>query len=135
MQSGEVGKLVRLIRFLAAGLSLIVSTALLAAPAPQSTGAATTNSPAPSASTNDATAIAAPDIASQAEATMSTLENLTASLEIDRTSQTVQGELPALISLVEGKLDDTANDLASHPTLPRLHRLETEWSDFHDELN
>jgi small-conductance mechanosensitive channel len=134
MESDEVCESVRLIRFLAAGLVLFVSTALLAAPAPQSTGAATTNSPALSTSTNDATAIAPPDIASQAEATISTLQNLNASLEIDRTSQTVEGELPALISLVEGKLDDTANDLASHPTLPRLHRLETEWSDFHDEL-
>jgi small-conductance mechanosensitive channel len=94
-----------------------------------------TNAPAPPANTNAAAAIAPADIASQAEAAMTTLQNLDAGLEIDQTSQTVEGELPALISLVDGKLDDTANDLAGHPTLPRLHRLENEWSKFHDDLS
>src|SRR5690349_21213412 len=94
-----------------------------------------TNAPAPPANTNNAAAIAPADIASQVEVTMTTLQNLNAGLEIDQTSQTVEGELPALISLVDSKLDDTASDLAGHPTLPRLHRLEDEWSKFHDELS
>jgi potassium efflux system protein len=96
--------------------------------------ASSTNAPAP-ANTNNASAIAPADIASQAEATMATLENLNASLDIDQTSQTVEGELPALISLVDGKLDDTANDLSGHPTLPRLRRLAGEWNAFHDDLS
>lgn len=97
--------------------------------------APSTNAPAPPATTNNAAAIAPADIASQAEAAMTTLENLNAGLEIDQTSQTVEGELPALISLVDGKLDDTASDLAGHPALPRLRRLETEWNKFHDDLS
>jgi small-conductance mechanosensitive channel len=114
--------------WLALGFAL-VSCALVAAPAPP----ASTNAPPP-ASTN-AVAIAPADIASEAEATMATLENLNASLEIDQTSQTVGGELPSLISLIEGKFDDTANDLSRQPTLQRLHRLEDEWNALHDELN
>lgn len=94
-----------------------------------------TNAPAPPANTNSTAAIAPADIALQAEATMTTLENLNTGLEIDQTSETVEGELAALISLVGSKLDDTANDLAGHPALPRLHRLETEWNAFHDDLS
>jgi small-conductance mechanosensitive channel len=104
----------------------------IGAPAPQ---IAPTNAPAPPATTNNASPIAPADIASQAEAAISMLENLNTSLEIDRTGQTIEGELPALISLVDGKLDDTANDPARRPTLPRLHRLEADWNEFHDELN
>jgi len=66
---------------------------------------------------------------------MDTLENLETTLDEDQTSQTVQGELPALTSLMGGKLDDTTNDLSRHPTLPRLHRLSSEWNEFHDQLN
>src|SRR6266850_1317894 len=100
--------------WLALGFVFFVSCALRAAPAPP----APTNAP-PSPNTNNAAAIAPANIASQAEATMATLENLNASLEIDQTSQTIGGQLPALISLISGKLDDTANDLSRQPTLPR----------------
>src|SRR5262245_41536501 len=84
-------------RWLAAGFVFFVSCALMAAPAvPASTNA-------PPTGTNSVAAIAPAEIASQAEATVGTLENLNASLEIDQTSRTVGGELPALISLIEGK--------------------------------
>src|SRR5262249_48954827 len=69
------------------------------------------------------------------EATMATLENLTAGLEIDQTGRSIGGELPGLISLIEGKFDDTANDLSRQPTLQRLRRLESEWNDLDGELS
>jgi small-conductance mechanosensitive channel len=94
-----------------------------------------TNAPSSPAATNSAAAIAPAEIASQAEAAMATLQNLEASLDVDQTSQTVEGQLPALVSLINDKLDDTTNDLARHPTLPRLHRLSSEWAEFRDELN
>jgi small-conductance mechanosensitive channel len=113
-------------------VTLLFSSALaIGAPALQTPS---TNAPAP-ANTNNAAAIAPADIASQAESAMATLENLNVTLEIDQTSQTVEGELPAIISLVDSKFDDTANDLSGHPALPRLHRLAGEWNDFHDDLN
>jgi potassium efflux system protein len=111
----SVTRLREMHRWLVAGFVLFVSCALRAALAvPASTNA---------------------EIASQAEATVGTLENLNASLEIDQTSRTVGGELPALISLIEGKFDDTANDLSRQPTLQRLHRFGGEWNEFHDELS
>jgi small-conductance mechanosensitive channel len=115
-------------RWLALGF-VFVSWSLMAAPAP----AASTTAP-PSANTNNA-AIAPADIASQAEATVATLENLNAGLEIDQTSRTIGGELPGLISLIEGKFDDTANDLSRQPTLQRLRRLESEWNELEGELS
>src|SRR6267378_4322178 len=85
-------------RWLAPGFVFFVSCALRAAPAvPASTP------PPPPPSTNTVAAIAPADIASQAEATVGTLENLNASLEIDQTGRTVSGGLPSVISLIEGK--------------------------------
>jgi potassium-dependent mechanosensitive channel len=102
-----------------------------AAPAP-----ASTNAPPPAASTNtNAAAIAPADIASQAEATFAALEDLNSSLDLDQKSQAISGNLPTLISLIAGKLEDTANDLSRQSTLPRLHRLESEWNDLHDNLS
>src|SRR4051812_1209333 len=99
-------------------IALFFSAALtIAAPAPP---VPSTNAPSPPAGTN---AIAPAEIASQAEAVAATLENLEASLDVDETSHTIEGELPAFISLIQGKLDDTTNDLGRHLTLPRLHRL------------
>jgi Small-conductance mechanosensitive channel len=63
------------------------------------------------------------------------LENLNAGLEIDQTSQSIGRELPALISIISGKLDDTANDLSRQPSLQRLRRLESEWNDLDGELS
>jgi small-conductance mechanosensitive channel len=116
--------------WLKVGLAFFVCGTLYAAPAPP----APTNAPPSPASTNSA-AIAPADIASHAEATIATLENLNASLELDQTSQTIGGELSALISLIAGKLEDATNDLSRQPALPRLHRLESEWNDLHDELS
>jgi small-conductance mechanosensitive channel len=116
--------------WLAVGLALFISSTLHAAPAPP----ASTNAPAPPASTNSA-AIAPADIASQAEATLANLEDLNASLNVDQSSQSINNELPALISLIAGKLDDTASDLSRQPALPRLHRLESEWNDLHSDLS
>lgn len=107
---------------------------IAATPAPGTTPS--TNNPSPTASTTtNAAAIAPADIASQVESTMATVENLEASLDVDQTSQGVEGELPALTFLIEGKLDDTTNDLSRRPTLPRLHRLSGEWIEFRDELS
>jgi small-conductance mechanosensitive channel len=117
-------------RWLGLGFVFFVLCALRAAQAPP----ASTNAPPPP-STNTVAAIAPADIASQAEATVGTLENLNASLEIDQTSRTVGEELPSVISLIEGKFDDTANDLSRQPTLQRLHRFEDEWNALHDELS
>jgi len=66
---------------------------------------------------------------------MANLENLNAGLEIDQTSQSIGGELPALISIIAGKLDDTANDLSRQPTLQRLRRFESEWNNLDAELS
>jgi len=110
--------------------SLFSCALAIAAPAPQ---ASATNLPA--VNTNAATAIAPADIASQAEATLAILEDLNATLDVDQSSQTINRELPTLISLIAGKLDDTASDLSRQPALPRLHRLESEWNDLHDELS
>lgn len=119
-------------------LSIIASawffSAVLAAAA-VAPGTPSTNNPSPplTAATN-AAAIAPADIASQVESTTATVENLEASLDVDETSHAVEGELPALISVIQGKLDDTTNDLSRHPTLPRLHRLSSEWTELRDEL-
>jgi potassium efflux system protein len=116
--------------------ALVVVTFLLsplapAAPAPQ---APSTNTP-PAVNTNTAAAIAPADIASQAETTLVSLEDLNAGLEVDQTSQAISGDLPALISRIDSKLEDTSNDLSRNPPLPRLHRLENEWNELHDELS
>lgn len=115
-------------------LALFFSAVLVAAAA--APGTASTNNPSPPANAaTNAAAIAPADIASQVESTTATVENLEASLEVDETSHAVEGELPALISVIQGKLDDTTNDLSRHPTLPRLHRLSSEWTELRDELS
>lgn len=122
------------IRPLAVATALYVSAVLTIA-APEPSAAPSTNAPGPPASTNNPAVIAPADIASQAEATMATVEDLDTSLDVDETGHTVEGELPTLTSLVQGKLDDTTNDLSAHPTLPRLHRLASEWDEFRTELS
>jgi potassium-dependent mechanosensitive channel len=116
--------------WLAVGLALFVCCALHSAPAPP----ASTNGPPTPASTNSV-ALAPADIASQAEATLANLEDLNATLNVDQSSQSINSELPPLISLIAGKLDDTASDLSRQPALPRLHRLESEWNDLHNDLS
>jgi small-conductance mechanosensitive channel len=114
---------------------IFFSTLASAAPAPQPAPGASTNAPPPPANTNAASAIAPADIAPQAETALATLEALNTSLDVDQTSQTISGDLPALISLIDGRLEDTSNDLSRQPTLPRLRRLENEWNALHDELS
>jgi hypothetical protein len=96
---------------LALGLVFFVSWSLRAA----QVSPASTNAPS-SPNTNNA-AIAPADIASQAEATMATLENLKVGLEIDQTSRSIGGELPGLISIIP-----PTNPAKAAPARKRMER-------------
>ena len=114
----------------AVALALFVCCALHAAPATP----ASTNAP-PAAPSTNSVAVAPADIASQAEATLATLEDLNATFDVDQSNHSISGELTNLVSVIAGKLDDTASDLSRQPALARLHRLESEWNNLRDELS
>src|SRR5258708_1148320 len=104
------------------------------APAPPGAAPGNNAPPARAAATN-ATAISLAEIATQAEEASANLETIETDLSADRTTRTIEPDLPVITSEISSRLEENSRMLARNPSLQSLRRLEGEWQEIRDELS
>lgn len=102
-------------------------------PAQAGVGGAATNNAA-TAGTNVA-AIPLAQLSAQAEAASATLQTIGADVATDKTTQTVQQDLPVITGEINARLDETSRILSRGPSLEMLRRLGSEWQELREEIS
>jgi potassium-dependent mechanosensitive channel len=98
-------------------------------------GPPATNHPATAAAATNAAAIPSAEIATQGESASAALQNIAAELSLDKTTPTIQQNLPALTDEISARLEENSKVLARTPSLELLRRLGSEWQDIREQLS
>jgi small-conductance mechanosensitive channel len=112
----------------------IALPSLGANPAPPAPGKPDSATNSPAATATNATIVPLAEIPAQTESDSAAMQAIEAELAADRTTASVQKDLPTITQEITLRLEENSKILSRNRTLELLRKLASEWHELRDEL-